>query len=108
MHVRPGFWRPFWTSKLIHLGVMTVNLLSLLADVLGAVFGYRTVHTSSAACSGGGLDSGGGSSDYAIAPPVPPSLTTSVPVFGQRDCGHPCARKHQQRAGPQVPDQAIP
>jgi hypothetical protein len=108
MHVRPGCWRQLWTGKLIHLGVLIVNLLSLLAEVLGAVFGYRTVHTSSAACSGGGSDSGGGSSGYAIAPPMPPSLTISVLVFGQRDCGRPCAREHQQRAGPLAPGQGVP
>jgi hypothetical protein len=65
MHVRSGCWRPFWTSNLIHLGVLIVNLLSLLRTTRGrarAVFGYRTVHTSSAACSGGGSASGGGSS----------------------------------------------
>jgi hypothetical protein len=87
---------------------MIVNLLLLIADVLGAVFGYCTMHTSSAACSGGGSDSDGGSSGNGIAPPVPPSLTIAVPFFGQRDCGLPRAHEHQQRAGPLVPSQAIP
>jgi hypothetical protein len=35
MHVRSGCWRPFWTSELVHLGVLFVNLSSLLRTTRG-------------------------------------------------------------------------
>jgi hypothetical protein len=76
---KPGRWRSLWARRPFRFGILVLALLAVLAVVLGAVLGSRTAHAASAASSAGGSGSGGGSGN-GTAPPVPASLTVTVPA----------------------------
>jgi hypothetical protein len=78
---KPGRWRSLWARRPFRFGILVLALLAVLAVVLGAVLGSRTAHADSAVSGGGsGSGSGGGGGSNGTAPPVPASLTVTVPA----------------------------